>query len=118
MFAQQGKAYYSDPGNELLPVERLRLAAEEPESRQNESCSASECLLAGFGHAFAVELIALTEGDYAEGMYEAIAGLMAIALERASGAWRASAISRTSREEASGCAALCSIRSRMNCAHR
>src|SRR5271155_836489 len=34
---EQGKAYYSDPDNELLSLERLRLAAEEPELQAKDS---------------------------------------------------------------------------------
>jgi two-component system, OmpR family, sensor histidine kinase KdpD len=79
---QQGRAYYSDPNNELLPLERLRLAAEEPESQEKVSSGVRVIPLAlGMRSSGA---LALTQGNYAEGMYEAIAGLMAIALERAS----------------------------------
>ena len=39
---QQGSAYYSDPNNELLPLERLRLAAEEPESAGKRARQESE----------------------------------------------------------------------------
>jgi two-component system sensor histidine kinase KdpD len=78
---QQGRAYYSDPNNELLPLERLRAAAEEPESQANSAPGVRVLALALGMQSSGV--LALTEANYAEGMYEAIAGLMAIALERA-----------------------------------
>jgi two-component system sensor histidine kinase KdpD len=90
---EQGRAYYSDPDNELLPVERLRSLADEPESQEKLSSGVRLLPLAlGMRSSGA---LALTEGHYAEGMYEAIAGLMAIALERAS------ALERFSHIEAS-----------------
>jgi two-component system sensor histidine kinase KdpD len=76
------KAYYSDPANELLPLERLRLAAVEHEPHANDA-SGVKVLPLSLGMRSSGAL-ALTMGNYAEGMYEAIAGLMAIALERAS----------------------------------
>jgi len=79
---QQGRAYYSDPNNELLPLERLRLAADEPESQANHAAGVRVLPLALGMQSSGI--LAMTEGNYAEGMYEAIAGLMAIALERAS----------------------------------
>ncbi len=79
---QQGRAYYSDPNNELLPLERLKVAAEEPESLESNASGVRVLPLALGMQSSGV--LALTQGDYAEGMYEAIAGLMAIALERAS----------------------------------
>jgi len=79
---QQRRAYYSDPNNELLPLERLRSAAEEPESQANNAPGVRVLPLALGMQSSGV--LALTEGNYAEGMYEAIAGLIAIALERAS----------------------------------
>ena len=78
----QDRAYYSDPGNEILPLERLKLAAEQTES-QAANFSGVRVLPLALGMRSS-GAIALTEGNYAEGMYEAIAGLMAIALERAS----------------------------------
>ena len=79
---EQGRAYYSDPNNELLPLERLRLASDEPESPHAVLPGVRVLPLAlGMRSSGA---LALTEGNYAEGMYEAIAGLMGIALERAS----------------------------------
>ena len=78
---QQEKAYYSDPANELLPLERLRLAAVEQESHANDAGVRVLPLSLGMRSSGA---LAVTLGNYAQGMYEAIAGLMAIALERAS----------------------------------
>jgi two-component system sensor histidine kinase KdpD len=77
---EQGRAYYSDPANELLPAERLRVAVEEQEP---QAASGVKVLPLSLGMRSSGSL-AMTVGDYAEGMYEAIAGLMAIALERAS----------------------------------
>ena len=79
---EQGSAYYSDPENELLPTESLKLVAEEPETVVKPARGVRLLPLA-FGMRSSGAL-ALTEGEYAGGMYEAIAGLMAIALERAS----------------------------------
>ncbi len=79
---EQGRAYYSDPNNELLPQEQLRTAAEEPEAPVKASAGIRVLPLALGMHSSGA--LALTEGNHAEGMYEAIAGLMAIALERAS----------------------------------
>lgn len=79
---QQGRAYYSDPKNELLPLEQLRVAAEEPDSQARVSSEVRVLPLALGMQSSGV--LALMGGNYAEGMYEAIAGLMAIALERAS----------------------------------
>jgi two-component system, OmpR family, sensor histidine kinase KdpD len=79
---EQGRAYYSDPANELLPLERLRLAAEKHESQPGDA-SGVKVLPLSLGMRSSGAL-AMTAGNYAEGMYEAIAGLMAIALERAS----------------------------------
>jgi len=90
---EQGRAYYSDPENQMLSMERLRQAAEEQDSPQRLSDGVRLLPLAlGMRSSGA---LAVTEGDCAEGMYEAIAGLMAIALERAS------ALERFSHIEAS-----------------
>ncbi len=90
---QQDRAYYSDPNNELLPLDRLRVVAEDPESRPNNAHGVRVVPLALGMQSSGV--LAITVGDYAEGMYEAIAGLMAIALERAA------ALASFSRIEAS-----------------
>jgi two-component system, OmpR family, sensor histidine kinase KdpD len=77
----QDRAYLSDPENEMIPLERLKVAAEQPES-QAANFSGVRVLPLALGMRSSGAL-ALTEGSYAEGMYEAIAGLLAIALERA-----------------------------------
>jgi len=90
---EQGKSYYSDPGNELLPLDRLKLLAEEPDAAVKASPGVRLLPLAlGMRSSGA---LAVTDAQYPDAMYEAIAGLMAIALERAS------ALERFSHMEAS-----------------
>jgi len=90
---EQGKAYYSDPGNELLSLDLLKRLAEEPESSVKISPGIRLLPLAlGMRSSGA---LAVTDAQYPDAMYEAIAGLMAIALERAS------ALERFSHIEAS-----------------
>jgi two-component system sensor histidine kinase KdpD len=90
---EQGKAYYSDPGNELLPLDRLKLLADEPDAAVKTSPGIRLLPLAlGMRSSGA---LAVTAAQYPDAMYEAIAGLMAIALERAS------ALERFSHIEAS-----------------
>jgi two-component system sensor histidine kinase KdpD len=90
---EQGVAYYSDPDEELLPAASLKLVAEEPDAAVKPASGVRLLPLAlGMRSSGA---LALTEGSYTEGMYDAIAGLMAIALERAS------ALERFSHIEAS-----------------
>ncbi|AXC15163.1 Osmosensitive K+ channel histidine kinase KdpD [Acidisarcina polymorpha] len=90
---EQDRAYYSDPENELLPAERLRAVAEETDAAALSSNHVRLLPLAlGMQSSGA---LAMTESSYPEGMYAAIAGLMAIALERAS------ALERFSHIEAS-----------------
>jgi two-component system sensor histidine kinase KdpD len=79
---QQGTAYYSDPNNELLPLDQLRLATDGPEMEKAAMPGVRVLPLALGMQSSGV--LALTEGNYDEGMYEAIAGLVGIALERAS----------------------------------
>jgi two-component system sensor histidine kinase KdpD len=90
---EQGRAYYSDPNNELLPLEQLKLAANEPDVDSKSSHGVRLLPLAlGMRSSGA---LALSGGEYPGAMYEAIAGLVAIALERAS------ALERFSHIEAS-----------------
>lgn len=90
---EQGRAYYSDPGNELLPLDRLKLLADEPDATVKTSPGIRLLPLAlGMRSSGA---LAVTAAQYPDAMYEAIAGLMAIALERAS------AVERFSHIEAS-----------------
>jgi two-component system sensor histidine kinase KdpD len=88
----QDVAYYSDPENELLPASELKNVAQSGESGIHK-----------MGDAYVVPLVlgmqpagtlALMDGTYSQGMYEAIGGLVAIALERAA------ALERTSHMEA------------------
>jgi two-component system sensor histidine kinase KdpD len=90
---EQERAYYSDPENELLPLDWLRLAAEEPDANPKLARGVRLLPLAlGMRSSGA---LALAGGDYPDAMYVAIAGLVAIALERAS------ALERFSHIEAS-----------------
>jgi two-component system sensor histidine kinase KdpD len=90
---EQGRAYYSDPGNELLPLDRLKLLADERDANMAAAPGVRLLPLAlGMRSSGA---LALAGGEYPDAMYEAIAGLMAIALERAS------ALERFSHIEAS-----------------
>lgn len=86
-------AYYSDPKSELLPAVELKLAAGQSE--------AGATMREGF-HLVPLSLgmrslgvLAVTEGGYSREVYEAIGGLVAIALERAA------AVERSTRLEAS-----------------
>ena len=90
---QELRAYYSDPDDGLLPEASLRAFAEDPETQAPHTPGVRLLPLAlGMRSSGA---LALTESGHAEGMYEAIAGLVAIALERAS------ALERFSHIEAS-----------------
>ena len=84
-------AYYSDPDDELVPVETLRRAGrgEEVEIRPGLRLVPLALGLRSSG------ALAMTEGEYSERIYEAIGGLVAIAMERAS------ALARFSHLEAS-----------------
>ncbi len=84
--------YYSDPDNELLPLEDLGLAT-IPYTSSSSPLSGVRIVPLTLGMRSAGAL-AMTEGEYSDGMYEAIAGLLAIAMERAS------AIERSSHAEA------------------
>jgi two-component system, OmpR family, sensor histidine kinase KdpD len=79
---EQDRAYYSDPNNVLLPVEQLRQAATGPEPLDGAPGGVAILPLALGMHASGA--LALTNENYQDGLREAIAGLMAIALERAS----------------------------------
>jgi len=90
--AGQDIAYYSDPANELLPVMELKKAAQNIESGVRKiSDTFIVPLVLGMQSA---GVLALTDGMYPQEMYEAIGGLVAIALERAA------ALERTSHMEA------------------
>lgn len=89
---EQDATYFSDPENQLLPALELKQASQKTESG-----------IRMVGEAYVVPLVlgiqpagalALMGGLYSQGMYEAIGGLVAIALERAA------ALERTSHMEA------------------
>ena len=88
----QDAAYYSDPKNELLPAAELKQFAQSAESGVRRIDSAFVLpLMFGMQSAGA---LAMVNGAYSLEMYEAIGGLVAIALERAA------ALERTSHMEA------------------
>jgi two-component system sensor histidine kinase KdpD len=93
----QGSVHYSDPQNELLPAGSLLQAASDRELPVRLAPGVRLLPLALGMRSSGV--LALTEGNYAEGMYEAIAGLMAIALERASALERFSHIEASRESE-------------------
>jgi two-component system, OmpR family, sensor histidine kinase KdpD len=85
-------AHYSDPGNELLPVVDLKLAASQAETgatlRNGVRIVPLSLGMRSLG------TLALTDSDLTAQIYEAIGGLVSIALERAA------AVERSSRLEA------------------
>jgi len=94
---EQGKAYYSDPNNELLSLEQLKLVAEEPDANPKLSRGVRlQPLALGMRSSGA---LALSGGEYPDAMHEAIAGLVAIALERASALERFSHIEASRESE-------------------
>lgn len=86
-------AYYSDPHNEMLPALDLKNVAHsgETDSRLKEGVRVIALVLG----MRPLGALAVTGQEYSDAMVEAIGGLVAIALERAS------ALERTSRIEAS-----------------
>jgi two-component system, OmpR family, sensor histidine kinase KdpD len=88
----ENAAYYSDSANELLSLEDLKHAAQASDaSSVGVNGVRVVPLMLGMRSAGA---LAMTESDYSANMYEAIGGLVAIALERAT------ALERSSRMEA------------------
>jgi two-component system sensor histidine kinase KdpD len=89
---EQDAAYYSDPESELLPAVALKQVAQssEPGIRKMGDAYVAPLML-GMQCGGALAMI---KGPYSEEMYEAIGGLVAIALERAA------ALERTSHMEA------------------
>lgn len=74
-------AYYSDPGNELLPVVDLKLAAGQAEAGASlRNGIRIVPLLLGMR---SLGTLALSNSEFSAQIYEAIGGLVAIALERA-----------------------------------
>jgi two-component system sensor histidine kinase KdpD len=88
----QDAAYYSDPENELLPAIELKQVAQSSETGARR-VDGGIVLPLVFGMQSAGAL-AMVNGVYSQEMYEAIGGLVAIALERAA------ALERTSHMEA------------------
>jgi two-component system sensor histidine kinase KdpD len=89
---EQDAAYYSDPENELLPAPELKKAAQNAEAGIRQVNDAYVVpLMLGMQCAGA---LAMVRGAYPQEMYEAIGGLVAVALERAA------ALERTSHMEA------------------
>ena len=78
----EAKAYYSDPANELLPAESMSRAA-MAEGAGAASLNGVRIVPLVLGMRSAGTL-AMTQGEYSDGIYDAVAGLLAIALERAS----------------------------------
>lgn len=89
---EQDAAYYSDPENELLPAPELKKAAQNAEAGIRQVNDAYVVpLMLGMQCAGA---LAMVQGAYPQEMYEAIGGLVAVALERAA------ALEHTSHMEA------------------
>jgi two-component system sensor histidine kinase KdpD len=90
---EEDTAHYSDPGKELLSVAELKLAANESESgiTMRDGCRVIPLALG----MRSLGALALTDGGFSPQVYEAIASLVSIALERAA------AVERSSRLEAS-----------------
>ncbi len=89
---EEDAVYYSDPGNVLLPLVDLKVAA-----GQSDGVSARDgfqVIPLALGMR-SLGTLAVTDGGYSPQIYEAIGGLLAIALERAA------AVERSSRLEAS-----------------
>jgi two-component system, OmpR family, sensor histidine kinase KdpD len=83
-------AYSSDPRQPVVPIDELRAAARLAEASRREGVRIVPLLLG----MRASGSIAMTQSGYSDDLYEAIGGLLAIALERAS------ALDRYSRVEA------------------
>jgi two-component system sensor histidine kinase KdpD len=93
LFVQgQKAAYYSDPADEIVSMTELELAASSPDAARSAMPGIRLVpLMLGLRPMGA---LAMREGNYSDGMYVAISGLVAIAVERAS------AVERFSRIEA------------------
>jgi two-component system, OmpR family, sensor histidine kinase KdpD len=88
----ENSAYYSDPNGELLPLEPVARAAASGDPVPS-TIDGPRLVPLVLGMR-SVGALAMTEGEYSEGIYEAVAGLLAIAMERAS------AVERSSHAEA------------------
>jgi two-component system, OmpR family, sensor histidine kinase KdpD len=93
LFVQgQKEAYYSDAQDEVVSLTELQLAANSPEAARTAIPGVRlVTLMLGLR---SVGALAMREAHYSDGMYVAIGGLVAIAVERAS------AVERFSRIEA------------------
>jgi two-component system, OmpR family, sensor histidine kinase KdpD len=93
LFVQgQKAAYYSDPSDEIVSMAEFQLAASSPDAAKSATPGIRLVpLMLGLR---SVGALAMREGNYSDGMYVAISGLIAIAVERAS------AVERFSRIEA------------------
>jgi two-component system, OmpR family, sensor histidine kinase KdpD len=88
-------AYSSDPRRSSVSLNELRAAARLPDAprpRNNEVCIVP--LVLGMRASGSIAMTRKTKADYSDGLYDAIGGLLAIALERAT------ALDRFSRVEA------------------
>ncbi len=90
--AENNSVQFSDPGNEFISIDRLRAVTQAPDAPRFPLENARVVpLMLGMRASGAVAMI---EGDYSDGLYDAIGGLLAIALERTA------ALERFSRIEA------------------
>jgi two-component system, OmpR family, sensor histidine kinase KdpD len=88
-------SYYSDPRRAFVSQEELRAAARLPEGPRPRTDGVSIVpLVLGMRASGSVAMQRLTKPDYSDGLYDAIGGLLAIALERSA------ALDRFSRVEA------------------
>jgi two-component system, OmpR family, sensor histidine kinase KdpD len=85
-------AYYSDPGNELLPVVELKLAAGQADAGATLH-NGVRIVPLSLGMR-SLGALAVSDNEFSTQIFEAIGGLVAIALERAA------AVERSSRLEA------------------
>ena len=90
---EEDAAYYSDPGNELLPLVDLQLTASQGEAgiSVKDGCYVIPLMLG----MRSLGVLAVMDRGFSPQVYEAIGSLVAIALERAA------AVERSSRLEAS-----------------
>ena len=90
--AENDRVQFSSPGNEFVSIDRLRAVAQAPDAPrfplQNARIVPLKIGLRANG------AVAMIEADYSDGLYDAIGGLLAVALERAA------ALDRFARMEA------------------
>lgn len=79
--AENDAVYFSDPQKEFVSIHQLRAASQAPEAPRFPLQEGRIVpLMLGMR---ATGAVAMVEGAYSDGLYDAIAGLLAIALERA-----------------------------------